>query len=142
MPKKRPPNAEATECRSGEEAVENGRKGGIASGVARREKKTVQKILREFLDTAVEDNPKALALAKKLGVQGDQSIKELFTVACIMNTAKMGGLEDLEKLSAMLGEQDQSEGGANNMVALADLINHPMPDRNIADFETSEVDDE
>lgn len=140
MPKKRPPNAEATEFRSGEEAVENGRKGGIASGVARREKKTVQKILREFLDSAVADNPKALALAKKLGVQGDKSIKELFTVACIMNTAKMGGLGDLEKLSVMLGEQEQDDGIDNNMVALADLINNPMPDRKIADFE--EVNDE
>ena len=48
MPKKRPPNAEATEFRAGEQQVEIARQGGVASGIARREKKTVQKILNDF----------------------------------------------------------------------------------------------
>ena len=51
MPDKRPPNAEATQFRSGEEAVENGRKGGIASGKARKQNKTIQNILTALCDS-------------------------------------------------------------------------------------------
>ena len=104
MPKKRPPNAEATQFRSGEEAVENGRKGGVNSGIARREKKTVQKILNDFLETSAKDNPQIAKLAAKMGLQGDESIKDLFTIVCTLNTLKSGKLSDLETLSKLLGE--------------------------------------
>ena len=104
MPNKRPPNAEATQFRSGEEAVENGRKGGVNSGIARREKKTVQKILNDFLETSAKDNPQIAKLAAKMGLQGDESIKDLFTIVCTLNTLKSGKLSDLETLSKLLGE--------------------------------------
>ena len=51
MSKKRPPNAEATEFRSGEQAVENGRKGGIASGEARKAKKSLREAMQILMDT-------------------------------------------------------------------------------------------
>ena len=107
MPKKRPPNAEATEFRTGEQQVEIARQGGIASGIARREKKTVQKILNDFLDTSARDNPQIAKLAAKMGLQGDESIKDLFTIVCTLNTLKSGNLGDLEKLSKLLGEQTE-----------------------------------
>ena len=107
MPNKRPPNAEATQFRSGEEAVENGRKGGVNSGIARRQKKTVQKILNDFLDTSARDNPQIAKLAAKMGLQSDESIKDLFTIVCTLNTLKSGNLGDLEKLSKLLGEQTE-----------------------------------
>ena len=50
MPKKRPPNAEATQFRSGEQAVENGRKGGIASGEARKAKKSLREAMQALMD--------------------------------------------------------------------------------------------
>jgi hypothetical protein len=109
MPKKRPPNAEATEFRSGEQAVENGRKGGVNSGIARREKKTVQKILNDFLSTAAKDNPQVSKLAAKIGLKSDDSIKDLFTIACTLNTLKNGELKDLELMMKLLGETPQSE---------------------------------
>lgn len=104
MPKKRPPNAEATEFRTGEQQVEIARQGGIASGIARREKKTVQKILSDFLETSAKDNPQIAKLASKMGLQGDESIKDLFTIVCTLNTLKSGKLGDLETLSKLLGE--------------------------------------
>ena len=104
MPKKRPPNAEATEFRTGEQQVEIARQGGIASGIARREKKTVQKILNDFLETSAKDNPQIAKLASKMGLQGDESIKDLFTIVCTLNTLKSGKLSDLETLSKLLGE--------------------------------------
>ena len=48
MPKKRPPNAEATEFQAGEQQVEIARQGGIASGEARRNKKMLRDCI-EFL---------------------------------------------------------------------------------------------
>ena len=107
MPNKRPPNAEATEFRTGERQVEIARQGGIASGIARREKKTVQKILNDFLETSAKDNPQIAKLAAKMGLQGDESIKDLFTIVCTLNTLKSGNLGDLEKLSKLLGEQTE-----------------------------------
>ena len=50
MPKKRPPNAEATEFRSGKQAAESGRKGGIASGASRRAKKSLREAMQILMD--------------------------------------------------------------------------------------------
>ena len=109
MPDKRPPNAEATQFRSGEEAVENGRKGGIASGQARREKKTIQKILADLLDGQIKDSPQFAKLASKMGVESDKSVKDIFTMVCLLNSVKSGNLGDLERLSKLLGEDKQNE---------------------------------
>ena len=109
MPDKRPPNAEATQFRSGEEAVENGRKGGIASGQARREKKTIQKILADLLDSEIKDNPQFAKLASKMGVESDKSVKDIFTMVCLLNSVKSGNLGDLERLSKLLGEDNVKE---------------------------------
>ena len=109
MPDKRPPNAEATQFRSGEEAVENGRKGGIASGQARREKKTIQKILSELLDGQIKDSPQFAKLASKMGVESDKSVKHIFTMVCLLNSVKSGNLGDLERLSKLLGEDNAKE---------------------------------
>ena len=51
MPKKRPPNAEATEFRAGEQQVEIARQGGVASGIARREKKSLREAMQVLMDT-------------------------------------------------------------------------------------------
>lgn len=93
--------------RTASEAREKGRNGGIASGIARREKKTVQKILNDFLSTAAKDNPQVSKLAAKMGLQDDGSIKDLFTIVCTLNTLKDGNLSDLERLSKLLGEQTE-----------------------------------
>ena len=122
MPKKRPPNAEATQFRSGEEAVENGRKGGVNSGIARREKKTVQKILNDFLDTSAKDNPQIAKLAAKMGLQGDESIKDLFTIVCTLNTLKSGNLGDLERLCKLLGEDTEKESNNGILEKLTECL--------------------
>ena len=50
MPKKRPPNAEATQFRAGEQQVEIARQGGVASGIARREKKSLREAMQVLMD--------------------------------------------------------------------------------------------
>lgn len=109
MPNKRPPNAEATQFRSGEQAVENGRKGGVNSGIARREKKTVQKILGDYLDLGITENRTLESLARKAGISTDGSIKDLVTVVCVLNTLKNGELKDLELMMKLLGETPTPE---------------------------------
>lgn len=122
MPDKRPPNAEATQFRSGEEAVENGRKGGIASGQARREKKTIQKILADLLDGQIKDSPQFAKLASKMGVESDKSVKDIFTMVCLLNSVKNGNLGDLELLRKLLGEDNAKEQNNGILDELAEYL--------------------
>lgn len=87
--------------------VEEAKKGGQNSGKARREKKTVQKILGELLDGQIKDSPQFVKLAAKMGVDGDKSVKDIFTMVCLLNSVKSGNLADLERLSKLLGEQTE-----------------------------------
>lgn len=84
---------------------EEAKKGGINSGKARREKKTIQKILSELLDGQIKDSPQFAKLASKMGVESDKSVKDIFTMVCLLNSVKSGNLGDLERLSKLLGEQ-------------------------------------
>ena len=95
--------------RTESEAREKGRNGGIASGKARREKKTIQKILADLLDSEIKDSPQFAKLASKMGVESDKSVKDIFTLVCVLNSVKSGNLGDLERLRKLLGEDKQNE---------------------------------
>ena len=122
--------------RTKDEQREIARMGGIASGKARREKKTIRNILSDLLDGQIKDNPQFVKLASKMGIDSDKSVKDIFTMVCLLNSVKEGNLADLERLAKLLGEDTKiSNETDNNMQALADLINRPQPNRNIEDFE-------
>ena len=93
--------------RTKNEQREIARQGGIASGIARREKKTVQKILGDFLDLGITQNRTLEALARKAGLSTDGSIKDLVTAVCVLNTLKKGDISELEKIAKLLGEQTE-----------------------------------
>lgn len=129
MPKKRPPNAEATEFRTGEQQVEIARQGGIASGIARREKKATQKILQDLLNLDVESNPLLAKLAKQVGVSTDKSIHELATTVLLINTLKKGDLSDLGQLQKLLGEQTEiADTEAQKQAAFLDAVKKAVTD--------------
>ena len=88
---------------------EEAKKGGINSGKSRREKKTIQKILADLLDSEIKDSPQFAKLASKMGVESDKSVKDIFTMVCLLNSVKSGNLGDLERLSKLLGEDKQNE---------------------------------
>ena len=88
--------------------VEEASKGGQNSGKARREKKMIKDILSELLDGQIKDSPQFAKLASKMGVQSDKSVKDIFTLVCLLNSVKNGNLSDLEKLSRLLGEETQT----------------------------------
>mgnify|MGYP006355676597 CR=1 FL=1 len=98
-----------TSEQSREEAVKNGQKGGIASGKARREKKTIQKILADYLDNDVQSNKSLKKIADAAGITGEQSIKELVTAVCILNTLKKGDVDKLSSIMGLLGESVEKE---------------------------------
>lgn len=109
--------------------VSEQRKGGQKSAQVRREKKTVQKILNDFLSTAAKDNPQVEKLAAKMGLQDDGSIKDLFTIVCTLNTLKDGNLSDLERLSKLLGEQTEiADTEAQKQAAFLDAVKKAVTD--------------
>lgn len=123
------PNEQNLRVPTSSEARENGKKGGIASGIARREKKTIQKILNDFLSTAAKDNPQVAKLAAKMGLKSDDSIKDLFTIVCTLNTLKDGNLSDLERLSKLLGEQTEiADTEAQKQAAFLDAVKKAVTD--------------
>jgi uncharacterized protein YihD (DUF1040 family) len=89
--------------------VEEAKKGGQNSGKARREKKTVQKILAEYLDNDVNSVKSLEKIAKTAGIDGDKSIKELVTAVCILNTLKKGDIDKLSSVMGILGESVEKE---------------------------------
>ena len=111
--------------------VSEQRKGGQKSAQVRREKKTVQKILNDFLSTSAKDNPQVAKLAAKMGLKSDDSIKDLFTIVCTLNTLKNGNLSDLERLSKLLGEQTEiADTEAQKQAAFLDAVKKAVTDGN------------
>lgn len=108
--------------RTKDEQREIARQGGIASGQARREKKTIQKILADLLDSEIKDSPQFAKLASKMGVESDKSVKDIFTMVCLLNSVKSGNLGDLERLSRLLGEDNAKEHNNGILDELAEYL--------------------
>lgn len=88
-----------------EEARENGKKGGIASGKARKRRKTVAEALREAGERNIADIPGLEKIAKKYGLTGEDDILSLTTQAIYINELKKGNFKSLRELTEILGEQ-------------------------------------
>jgi hypothetical protein len=86
---KRPPNAQKGEFKSGDKAVENGRKGGIASGEAKRRKKNLAELAKTFSELQVVDDKAKKALAK-LGISAEDATQGMVMVASMFNAASKG----------------------------------------------------
>lgn len=114
--------------RTENEARKKGRNGGIASGIARREKKTVQKI-GDFLDLGITQNRTLESLARKAGLSTDGSIKDLVTAVCVLNTLKKGDISELEKIAKLLGEQTEiADTESQKQAAFLDAIKKAVTD--------------
>lgn len=82
-----------TNKRSEREAREMGRKGGIASGEARREKKLARQIAIDILNEKVVANGK------------EQTMKEVMIARYITQTAKKPTQKDIDFILALVGEE-------------------------------------
>lgn len=108
---------------------EEAKRGGINSAIARREKKTVQKILGDFLDLGITQNKTLEALARKAGLSTDGSIKDLVTAVCVLNTLKKGDISELEKIAKLLGEQTEiADTESQKQAAFLDAVKKAVTD--------------
>lgn len=100
---------------------EEAKRGGRNSAKARREQKTIQKLLQDYLENDVKSNKALLPLADKAGIKGNQSIKELVTAVCIINTLKKGDVDKLGKITELLGE-DSMLGEIEDLTDVEDKV--------------------
>ena len=102
--------------RTEEEQREICSKGGKRSQEVQREKKTIQRILNEILNTTCSNNAQFAKLASKLGLNSEKSIKEILTYLSIINTAKNANLNELGKLAKLTGEQVEYDDNNGNVI--------------------------
>ena len=103
-------NGVATQFQSGEKAAENGRKGGIASGVAKRKKNAARTWLKEILAYKPKITPAMRAGIENLG--GDPEAGNYTTEALIMVALAQKGMKGdtraVELYLEMLGEDPKT----------------------------------
>lgn len=95
---------QATQFHSGDEAVKNGRAGGVASGQARRERKALADTLRAELAKGASAN----GLTKQ----------EYIVAKCLEGLSKKTTVKDLRTIAEILGELKQNVEVSGNGVTV------------------------
>ena len=120
--------------RTKSEQREIAKKGGKKSGETRRQQKTYREMAKAMLEATVDD-AELKEIAKNFGIK-NPTVKELTLLGMIR--ASIGGSHlAFDRLLDLAGEKDAPPSDSFNegVQTLADLINKPVPNRNIADFE-------
>lgn len=144
--------------RSKEEAREFGRKGGKASGEARRRKANFRKTLNLLL-TAKIDSPEWTAILEAMGLD---STLESAVNAAMIREAIAGNVKAYEAIAKYAGQgtntvaddeeqkvrtevmkekvrkddkTDEMTDMLKNIQTMTDIMKQPVPDRNIEDYE-------
>lgn len=128
--------------RSKTEARENGRKGGIKSGEVRREQKTYRELAKTMLDAPIV-NKAILEELKEYGIE--ETNLKAYTLLGLIKACGNGSHNAFDRLWELAGEKDaptDEKRFNDGLAVLADLINNPAPNRNIADFEKKEGEDD
>lgn len=118
---------------SREEAKKNGAKGGRASGVSKRRKKSLREAAELYLSLPVADKRAWNKLAKD-GVAPEDVDNQMAIIAGLTIKAVKGDAKAAKLLFDLLGEQPKEEPKSDRQ-ALADLLLHPAENRDIKDFE-------
>lgn len=130
------PNSE----RSPKEVRENGRRGGIKSGQVRREQKTYREMAKAMLSAQITD-PKMIKELQAYGIS--ETDVKAYTLLGMIKASAEGSHNAFDRLLELAGEKDtptDQNRFNDGLMALADLINNPAPNRNIADFEGDDDD--
>ena len=109
MPGKRPPNAEATQFQAGEKQVEIARKGGLASGEAKRKKKTMSQVATLMMESALTDKNKTAIKALCPGVQDDDMTIQSAMIAGQIKAAINGNTSAFVVLNELAQKEEQSK---------------------------------
>lgn len=114
--------------------------GGKKSGEVRREQKTYREMAKAMLSAQITD-PKMLEEMAKYGIEGTDL--KAYTLLGMIKASAEGSHNAFDRLLELAGEKDtptDQNRFNDGLMALADLINNPAPNRNIADFEGDDDD--
>lgn len=119
MARKQSPNQLANlKTPTPKEARENGRKGGIASGEARKQKKTWQEIATAMLSTKLDE--KSQEALSHYGIEKGQADYNCFFIYKLMQKAKDGDLSAIQELKNLTGNKEVQQISLSGSVALTD----------------------
>ena len=113
--------------RSVEEAREKGRRGGIASGKARREKRDRKQMASDLLDLTMQ-GAGVDKIKKFFGVKDTElNAYQVTVLSCLMKAMQKGDANALEKLLKIAGEQftellDVSVGKSEKLADIMDQL--------------------
>lgn len=93
--------------RTKKEQREIATEGGIASGKARREKKTFQELAKTLLSLDVKSG-KSLAVMQQMGIESEDMQYKTLCVLGMMKAAQNGNVNAFEKLQELTGENGTS----------------------------------
>ena len=119
-------NEENLRTPSTDEAREIGRKGGIASGKARREKRDRKQRMAELLDLNMQ-GAGVDKIKKFFGLKDELTAYETICLSCLMKAMQKGDANALEKLLKIAGEQftellDVSVGKSEKLADIMDQL--------------------
>lgn len=95
------------------EAAQNGRKGGIASGAARRRKKSLKEAADLFLSLPVENTKKRNEMIKA-GVPEEDADNQMAMIVGLAKKAAKGDAKAARLLIDILGEDTGGDSGKQN----------------------------
>lgn len=106
--------------RSPKEARENGRKGGKASGEARRAKRTLRELVEIFGNLDVSDE--ARKKMKEIGIPEELWTRKMQPVVALFNKANKGDVGAFNAIRDIIGEKPvdktQLSGGLDNNITI------------------------
>lgn len=106
-------NGKATQFRSGEEAARNGQIGGIASGAARRRKRSLKEAADLYLSLPVTDKRVYNKIARD-GVEPEDIDNQMAIISGLAKVAAMGDSKAAKVLFDLLGDSDTGDNTAND----------------------------
>ena len=115
-------------------------KGGKKSGEVRREQKTYRDMAKAMLSATITDE-NILNELKAYGLS--ETDVKAYTLLGMIKASGNGSHNAFDRLLELAGEKDtptDQNRFNDGLMALADLINNPAPNRNIADFEGDDDD--
>ena len=109
--------------RSENEARENGRKGGIASGESRRKRKLLKDSMNALLELPVSSTKEYNALIK-MGIDIEDIDNSQLIVLALFNRAKSGDVAAIKELRNLIGEDSDEDKSAGQLERLIEGLKY------------------
>ena len=112
-----------TSEQSREEAVINGRKGGVASGQAKRRRKLLRDSMNALLELPVSSTREYNALIK-IGIDIEDIDNSQLIVLALFNRAKSGDVAAIKELRNLIGEDNTEDKSAGQLERLIEGLKY------------------